>query len=60
MQSRGLEAAATRLFRAQAKGRKKDIQVNFNQVSVIGFLGKAPKTSAYLHKSAYLGFGPVG
>jgi single-strand DNA-binding protein len=56
MQSLGLEAAATRLFRAQVKGRKKDIQVNFNQVSVIGFLGKAPKTSSLKNGTPVLNF----
>src|SRR5450755_2334255 len=40
MHSLGLRAAATRLFRAQAKGRKKEIQIMINQLTLIGFLGR--------------------
>jgi single-strand DNA-binding protein len=40
MHSLGLRAAATRLFRAQAKGRKKEISPMINQITLIGFLGR--------------------
>jgi single-strand DNA-binding protein len=40
MHSLGLRAAATRLFRAQAKGRKKEIQTMINQSILVGFLGR--------------------
>ena len=56
MHSLGLRAAATRLFRAQAKGRKqKGLQV-INQITIVGFLGRDAQKKALPNGTPVLNF----
>ena len=56
MHSLGLRAAATRLFRAQAKGRKKESLQMINQITLVGFLGarRSKESSPERHARAQL------
>jgi single-strand DNA-binding protein len=56
MHSLGLRAAATRLFRAQVKGRKKDGLQMINQITLVGFLGRDAQKKALPNGTPVLNF----
>ena len=56
MHSLGLRAAATRLFRAQAKGRKKESLQVINQITLVGFLGRDAQKKALPNGTPVLNF----
>jgi single-strand DNA-binding protein len=56
MHSLGLRAAATRLFRAQAKGRKKESLHMINQITLVGFLGADAQKKALPNGTPVLSF----
>ena len=46
MQSLGLKAAAAQLFAPKQRAERRNFQVNLNQLSIIGFLGKDVETKS--------------
>jgi single stranded DNA-binding protein len=56
MHSLGLRAAASRLFRAQAKGRKKHSLQMINQITLVGFLGRDAQKKALPNGTPVLNF----
>ena len=56
MHSLGLRAAATRLFRAQVKGRKKESSHMINQITLVGFLGRDAQKKALPNGTPVLDF----
>jgi single-strand DNA-binding protein len=56
MHSLGLRAAATRLVRAQAKGRKQKGLKVINQITIVGFLGRDAQKKALPNGTPVLNF----
>ena len=56
MHSLGLRAAATHLFRAEARGREKDSLQVINQITIVGFLGGDAQKKALPNGTPVLNF----